>query len=87
MHVEQHIPAINEYAIPVSDDEDDEQILTAIRQDDLVGFVVQKPRKFFSATRDLELKGHDLVEYQTERLWITLQDQDPEVWTTDDNAM
>lgn len=85
IHVEQHIPEINGYAIAVSDD--DEQILSAIRQDHLVGFAVRRPRGFFSATGDLGLEGYDLIDYQNERLWITLQDQDPEVWTTDDNDM
>ncbi|CAD0088206.1 unnamed protein product [Aureobasidium mustum] len=71
--------------MPVSDD--DENVLAAIRQDHLVGFVVQKPRGFFSVTGHLGLEDDDLDLYQTERLWLTLQGQDPEVWTTDDNAI
>lgn len=84
IHVEQHIPPINGYAMPVSDD--DEQILSAIHQNHLVGFAVQKPRGFFSVTGHLGFEGFDLMEYQDERLWLSLQDQDPEVWTTDDDA-
>ncbi|KAG9856769.1 hypothetical protein KCU98_g1291, partial [Aureobasidium melanogenum] len=70
--------------MPVSDD--DEQILSAIHQNHLVGFAVQKPRGFFSVTGHLGFEGFDLMEYQDERLWLSLQDQDPEVWTTDDDA-
>ncbi|KAK6000541.1 hypothetical protein QM012_003787 [Aureobasidium pullulans] len=83
--VEQIIPEINGYAMPVSED-DDEHIISAIRQDHLVGFVVQEPRGFFSETGHLGLEGEDLMEYEDERMWLTLQAQDPEVLVTDDDA-
>jgi hypothetical protein len=82
--ITQHIPEINGYAIASS--KDDEQILSAIRQDKGVGFVVQKPLGFFDKDGHLGLEGDDLTEYEDERFWLTLQDQDPEVIVTDDNG-
>jgi hypothetical protein len=82
--IEQYIPEINGYAIASS--RDDEKLLSAIRQDRGVGFVVPKPRGFFNTDGHIGLEGDDLSEYEDERLWLTLQDQDPEVVVTDDNA-
>lgn len=82
--IEQHILEINGYAIASS--EDDENILYAIRQDSGVGFAVQKPRGFFTKDGHFGLEGDDLTEYEDERFWLTLQDQDPEIIVTDDNA-
>lgn len=84
VNIYQYIPEINGYAMATSDD--DEQMLSSIRQDRRVGFVVQKPRGFFSEGERLQYQGYDLSEYEDERLWLTLQDQDPEVAVTDDGA-
>ncbi|KAI4733000.1 hypothetical protein E4T50_16444 [Aureobasidium sp. EXF-12298] len=82
--IQQYIPEINGYAIATS--EDDEQILSSIRQDHEVGFIVQKPRGFFSTNAHIGLSGYDLDDYEDERRWLTLQDQDSEVTITDDGA-
>jgi hypothetical protein len=82
--IEQYIPEINGYAIYPT--EDDEEILYAIRQDPRVGFAVQKPRGFFTKDGHIGLEGDDLSIYEVERFWLTLQDQDPEVTVTDDDA-
>jgi hypothetical protein len=82
--ITQHIPEINGYAIASSND--DEKQLSAIRKDLGVGFAVQKPRGFFNTDGHFGLEGDDLSEYEDERLWLTLQDQDPEVVVTDDDA-
>jgi hypothetical protein len=82
--IEQYIPEINGYAIYPT--EDDEATLSAIRRDLKVGFSVQKPREFFTQDGHFGLEGDDLSEYEDERLWLTLQDQDSEVIVTDDNA-
>ncbi|KAI4754827.1 hypothetical protein E4T52_13105 [Aureobasidium sp. EXF-3400] len=83
--IKQHIPEINGYAIPTS--EDDEQLLSSIRQDHQVGFIVQKPRGFFPKAAHIGLSGYDLDEYEDERRWLTLQDQDLEVIVTDEGAI
>ena len=83
--ITQHIPEINGYAIASS--KDNEQTLFAIRQDKGVGFAVQKPRGFFTKDGHVGLEGDDLAEYEDERFWLTLQDQDPEVVVTDDNSV
>jgi hypothetical protein len=82
--IEQYIPEINGYAIYPT--EDDEATLSAIRRDPKVGFLVQKPREFFTQDGHFGLEGDDLSNYEDERLWLTLQDQDSEVIVTDDNA-
>lgn len=84
VEIEQHIPGINGYAINPSTN--DKSILASIRRDPGVGFVVEKPRGFFSENGHTGLKGDDLDAYEDERMWLTLQDQDPEVEVTDDGA-
>jgi hypothetical protein len=85
INIKQYTPEINGYATATS--EDDEQLLSSIRQDHQVGFIVQKPRGFFSKDGHNGLSGDDLDEYEDERRWLTLQDQDPEITITDDGAM
>ncbi|CAD0056005.1 unnamed protein product, partial [Aureobasidium pullulans] len=82
--VEQRIPQINGYAIPISETNND--VLSRIRQDSRVGFVVEKPRGFFSQDGHVGLENDDLTDYLEERMWLTLQDQDPEVPATDDDC-
>jgi hypothetical protein len=82
--IKQYIPEINGYAI--ANFEDDDETLSSIRQDRGVGFVIQKPRGFFSKDGHVGLEGDDLTDYEVERMWLTLQDQDPEVIVTDDDA-
>jgi hypothetical protein len=82
--ITQHIPSINGYALPPSTNA---TLLATIRQDPGVGFRVQKPQGFFSTNGHLDLKGDDLDDYEVERMWLTLQDQDPEVVVTDDGGM
>jgi hypothetical protein len=84
INISQYLPEINGYAIRPS--QDDEKILSSIRQDHKVGFIVQKPRGFFSKDAHIGLSGYDLDEYKDERRWLTLQDQDPQVAITDDGA-
>jgi hypothetical protein len=84
VNIKQHIPSINGYALPSSTNE---ALLTSIRQDPDVGFIVQKPLGFFSSNGHLGLKDDDLDDYEVERMWLTLQDQDPEVVVTDDGGM
>ena len=82
--VEQRIPQITGYAIPVSETNND--VLSRIRRDSRVGFVVEKPRAFFFQNGHLGLETDDLTDYLEQRMWLTLQDQDPEVPVTDDNS-
>jgi hypothetical protein len=82
--ITQHIPSINGYALASSTNE---TLLSSIRLDPNVGFVIQKPRDFFSSNGHLDLSGDDLDDYEVERMWLTLQDQDPEVVVTDDGGM
>ena len=82
--IKQYIPEINGYATATS--KCDEQLLSSIRRDHEVGFIVQKPRGFFSKDAHIGLSDYDLDEYEDERRWSTLQDQDPEVIVTDDGA-
>lgn len=82
--IKQYIPQINGYAIAPS--ADDESIISLIRQDPGVGFIVQKPQGYFSEKYRLGLEGYDLEAYEDDRFWLTLQDQDPEVMITDDGA-
>ncbi|KAL2032273.1 hypothetical protein VTO58DRAFT_105445 [Aureobasidium pullulans] len=82
--VEQRIPQINGYAIPISETNND--VLFKIRQDTRVGFVVEKPRGFFSQDGHVGLENDDLTDYLEQRMWLTLQDQDPEVPVTDDDS-
>lgn len=84
INIKQYIPEIHGYAIPTS--QDDDSILSSICEDRQVGFIVQKPRGFFSKDAHIGLSGDDLDEYEDERRWLTLQDQDPEVIVTDDGA-
>jgi len=84
IEVKQYIPQINGYTIAPS--ADDESIISSIRQDPGVGFIVQKPEGYFSEEYRLGLEGYDLEAYEDERMWLTLQDQDPEVMITDDGA-
>jgi hypothetical protein len=83
--VEQYIPEINGYAIAPS--ANDKNIPSSIRRDPGVGFIVQKPRGFFSGDGHIGLEGDDLDDYEVERMWLTLQDQDPEVIVTDDDGV
>jgi hypothetical protein len=85
INITQHIPSINGYALAPSPNTS--AILSSIRQDPSVGFIIQKPRGFFSSNGHLGLSGDDLDEYEVERMWLTLQDQDPEVLVTDDGGM
>ncbi|THX02338.1 hypothetical protein D6D13_08395 [Aureobasidium pullulans] len=82
--VEQRIPQINGYAIPISETNND--VLSKIRRDTRVGFVVEKPRGFFSQDGHVGLENDDLTDYLVQRMWLTLQDQDPEVPVTDDDS-
>ncbi|THV64635.1 hypothetical protein D6D28_09758 [Aureobasidium pullulans] len=82
--VEQRIPQINGYAISISETNND--VLSRIRQDSRVGFVVEKLRGFFSQDGHLGLETDDLTDYLEQRMWLTLQDQDPEVPVTDDDS-
>jgi hypothetical protein len=84
INITQHIPSINGYALPPSTNQ---TLLATIREDPGVGFIVQKPRDFFSTNEHLDLKDDDLDDYEVERMWLTLQDQDPEVVVTDDGGM
>lgn len=84
VYVEQRIPEINGYATPVSDTNED--ILFAIRRDIQVGFVVERPRGFFSKDGHVGLEADDLYEYEEQGMWLTLQAQDPEIPVTDDDA-
>lgn len=79
--VEQHIPEINGYAIPTFVGS---RMLDLIRKDPSVGFIVTKPRGFFSANGAKDLKGDEKEDYELERMWLTLQSSDPKVETTDD---
>jgi hypothetical protein len=83
--IKQHIPQINGYAITSSFN--DESLLSSIRQDPGVGFIVQKPQGFFSSNGHIGLQGDDLDDYEVERMWLTLQDQDSEVFVTDDDGV
>ncbi|THW45703.1 hypothetical protein D6D21_04293 [Aureobasidium pullulans] len=82
--VEQRIPQINGYAIPISETNND--VLSKIRRDTRVGFVVEKPRGFFSQDGHVGLENDDLTDYLVQRMWLTPQDQDPEVPVTDDDS-
>ncbi|KEQ62340.1 uncharacterized protein M437DRAFT_84683 [Aureobasidium melanogenum CBS 110374] len=88
--IEQVIPEINGYALPApynpSTSPLHHSILASIRKDPSVGFVVPKPRGFFSAEGGKELEGEELEEYKEERMWSTLQYLDPGVQVTDDGA-
>ncbi|THY11517.1 hypothetical protein D6D01_08891 [Aureobasidium pullulans] len=84
INVEQRIPQINGYAIPVSGTNND--VLSKIRRDTRVGFVVEKPREFFSQDGHVGLENDDLTDYLVQRMGLTLQDQDPEVPVTDDDS-
>jgi hypothetical protein len=84
INITQHIPSINGYALASSTNE---TLLSSIHQDPNVGFIVQKPHGFFFEHGNLGLSGDDLDDYEVERMWLTLQDQDPEVVVTDDGGM
>jgi hypothetical protein len=83
--IKQHITQINGYAIAASSN--DKSILSSIRQDPSVSFIIRKPHDFFSSDGHLGLEGDDLTDYEVDRMWLTLQDQDPEVLVTDDGGM
>jgi len=85
INIEQYIPEVNGYTIAPS--ADDESIISSIRQDPGVGFIVQKPQGYFSEEYRIGLADYDLEAYEDERFWLTLQDQDPEVEVTDDGAL
>lgn len=59
--VEQRIPQINGYAIPGSETNND--VLSKIRRDSRVGFVVEKPRGFFSQDGHPGLETDNLTDY------------------------
>ncbi|THW61298.1 hypothetical protein D6D19_09979 [Aureobasidium pullulans] len=59
--VEQRIPQINGYAIPISETNND--VLSKIRRDSRVGFVVEKPRGFFSQDGHPGLETDNLTDY------------------------
>jgi hypothetical protein len=84
INIQQHNPSINGYALPPSTNA---TLLSSIRLDPNVGFIVQKPLDFFSSNGHLGLKDDDLDDYEIERMWLTLQDQDPHVVVTDDGGM
>lgn len=82
--VEQLIPEINGYAVPSTVSPN---TLELIRKDPDVGFIVTKPRGFFSAEGGEALEGDEKEDYETERWWSTLQSQDPFFETTDNEDM
>ncbi|KAG9693169.1 hypothetical protein KCU95_g13568, partial [Aureobasidium melanogenum] len=85
--IEQVIPEINGYALPapynLSTSPLHHSILASIRKDPSVGFIVPKPRGFFSAEGDQDLTGEEAEDYKEERMWSTLQYLDPGVQVTD----
>jgi hypothetical protein len=83
--IKQYVPQINGYAITPS--ANDENLLSSTRQDPGVGFIVPKPQGFFFSNGHIGLEGDDLDDYEVERMWLTLQDQDPEVIVTDDGGV
>lgn len=88
--IEQVIPEISGYALParynLTTSPLHHSILASIRKDPSVGFIVPKPRGFFSADGDQDLTGEEAEDYKEERMWSTLQYLDPGVQVTDDGA-
>ncbi|KAG9529337.1 hypothetical protein KCU93_g3514, partial [Aureobasidium melanogenum] len=82
-HVEQIIPEINGYAVSAALS-GSSTILDSLRKDPNVGFIVTRPRGFFSREGGKQLTGDAKEDYETERMWSVLQFSDPEVEATDD---
>lgn len=82
-HVEQIIPEINGYAVSAALSSLS-TILDSLRKDPNVGFIVTRPRGFFSREGGKHLTGDAKEDYETERMWSVLQFSDPEVEVTDD---
>lgn len=81
--VEQIIPEINGYAVSQSCSG---VTLDLLRKDPNVGFIVTKPRGFFSADVGKDLTGDEKEDFEMQRLWSSLQFLDSEVEVTDDGA-